>query len=184
MGRYIAGGLATKILVSGRYKKDILKNMDEILNAMNHVVDLNLYEIEKYDDCFCLYLKEDIVNQHLLELLKETKFYCFNLNHLKVNDNFQNKYILEKNEDNKYFLYKDDEKIAEENLLLESFSRVYLYGNYEDVKNVDIDIYLLPFGLDCNNILIENESYLLFLLNRNNNFKSRLKTAFVYGIFG
>ena len=45
MGRYVAGGLATKILVSSRYKKDILKNMDEILNAMNHVIDLNLYGI-------------------------------------------------------------------------------------------------------------------------------------------
>lgn len=184
MGRYVAGGLATKILVSSRYKKDILKNMDEILNAMNHVIDLNLYEIKKYEDCFCLYLKEDIVNQHLLELLKETKFYCFNLNYLRANDDFQNKYTLEKNEDNQYFLCKNDEKIAEENLLLESFSLVYLYGNYEDMNNVDIDIYFLPFGLDYNKILVEDESYLLFLLNRNKNFKARLKTAFVYGIFG
>ena len=54
----------------------------------------------------------------------------------------------------------------------------------EDTKDL-IDFKFEWTGKDYDKIAHEDESYLLFLLNRDvNRLKSPLKTAFIYGIIG
>ena len=83
MGRYVAGGLAVRIRVRGRRGYDVIDNMNRILKAMSKVIDLGLYTVEESEEDFTLNLKEDIVNAHIEDFLKEAEFYCFDHNILK-----------------------------------------------------------------------------------------------------
>ncbi len=189
MGRYVAGGLAVRIRVRGRRGYDVIDNMNRILKAMSKVIDLGLYTVEESEEDFTLNLKEDIVNTHIEDFLKEAEFYCFDHNILKEAekplDYSKNKYQLKK-ENGSYAMYCNDiPKIEEWFLNWECFSYVYLAGTYEDMYEVLVEVSLIPLGKDYDKIAHEDESYLLFLLNRDvNRLKSPLKTAFIYGIIG
>lgn len=71
MGRNIICGIATKIKVCS--KVSIQDNKENILKRIGSVFDLKYYDIvdEEHNNCLHLYLKEDLFNEKINELMKE-----------------------------------------------------------------------------------------------------------------
>ena len=71
MGRFMCCGIATKISINS--KVSIKENKEDILNRIKCVFDLKYYDIveDDSDKHICLYLKEDIFNKELKDLLRE-----------------------------------------------------------------------------------------------------------------
>ena len=57
--------------------------------------------------------------------------------------------------------------------------------DFKDDLPVNISVCLLPFGMDYSKIIMEDETYLLYLLNMDlKRYQNPLSTAFIYGIIG
>ena len=71
MVRFMCCGIATKISINS--KVSIKENKEDILNRIKCVFDLKYYDIveDDSDKHICLYLKEDIFNKELKDLLRE-----------------------------------------------------------------------------------------------------------------
>ena len=196
MGRYIGNGLATTISIKGRMPDfKILNYKKEILDAMSKVIDLNLYDVTEYTCGIELHLKVDLINQYLKDLLREVSFNEEHINILLQSYEYQNlnqidsfwdcdfSVVLDKNQ---YYELKANglELAKEECLLQECFNQVYL-RNCKDDLPVNISVCLLPFGMDYSKIIMEDETYLLYLLNMDlKRYQNPLSTAFIYGIIG
>lgn len=74
MSRFVAAGIACKILIcKKKYVKDEAFNelREEMKGEVEKHIDANTYNVEEGDNYICYRIKEDFVNEHLHELLKE-----------------------------------------------------------------------------------------------------------------
>ena len=196
MGRFIGNGLATTISIKRNYPDfQILEYKKEIFDSIGKVIDLGLYDVTEYTSGFELHLKVDLINRYLKDLLREVSFNEKHINVLLQSYKYKNLDQLDdfwdcdfsvKLDKNQYYELKANglELAKEECLLQECFNQVYL-RNCKDDLPVNISVCLLPFGMDYSKIIMEDETYLLYLLNMDlKRYQNPLSTAFIYGIIG
>lgn len=214
MGRYITCGIATCIDI--RSKVSVQENKEAILKRIGSVFNLKYYDINygSDDDFIHLYLKEDLVNEKLKELLIELvdlKWFRIelynNINALDqkfcdiktkkirllkyLNNNFDLKI---RKEGNNYFMdgveYPKDETII--------FGDNYFYGtnmsddalfddNLGDIYNLfKVDYNCLSLYFDIGKTNSENICLTLYFLNTllRKALKSELKDTLLFGITG
>ena len=196
MGRYVGNGLATTIAVNSRYREyDILSHKKEILASIGKLINLDLYDVSLYENGFDLHLKVDLINEHLKDLLREVSFNERHINVLsdsyeyqeldKLDDFWNSDFSVEVNKSNHYVLKANGHELSkEEYLLAECFNQVYL-RDCEGDQFIFISVCIIPLGMDCDKIVVEDETYLLYLLNMDlKRYQNPLSTAFVYAIIG
>lgn len=194
MASFAGDGIVTKI--------DFRKNSDsfywgkfltkeKILDNVSKRIDMNLYEIRDYSDGFVLLLKPELINEHLNEFLKEirevnplslrwiTRKHYLYLNSfdvtksdikIKVNKNFE------------YELYANNKLIQkEQNIIADLYNDVYC-PNFNEPIGYIVNVSLICLGREYDEVISEDNTYPLFLMNRNlKRFKSPISSIFVYG---
>lgn len=196
MGRFIGNGLATTISIKrNSFDFQILEYKKEIFDSIGKVIDLDLYDVIEYTSGFELHLKVDLINQYLKDLLREVSFNEEHINVLLQSYQYKNLDQLDdfwdcdfsvKLDKNQYYeLRANDRELSKEEYLLEEcFNQVYLRECKNDYP-IFISVCIIPFGMDYNKIIVEDETYLLYLLNMDlKRYQNPLSTAFIYGIIG
>ena len=73
MGRYIACGIATEMVIEKEWKND---DNNEILKDLGKKVDLNLYEITEEEARIILTMKKEIFEKNAVDCILEQLKYC------------------------------------------------------------------------------------------------------------
>lgn len=196
MGRFIGNGLATTISIKRSYPDfQILEYKKEIFDSIGKVIDLGLYDVTEYTSGFELHLKVDLINRYLKDLLREVSFNEEHINVLlqsykyknldQLNDFWDCDFSVKLDKNQYYELRINDRELSREECLLgECFNQVYLRDRKNDYP-IFISVCIIPFGMDYDEIMMEDETYLLYLLNMDlKRYQNPLSTAFIYGIIG
>lgn len=196
MGRYIAGGIATGILIEGKHGYNLRERKEEIMKQLNRRLNMSVYNIEENDCEICLYLKKEYIENNIHELVKEvatvmnvSDYFLYHLDVKKVEDFTLEKCpvkVTEKNNPyNKSMEYLINDKIGEQWACFQNFSYILLDEILWD-RNLEISIRFIPIFIDFSKISIENHTVLLQLLNIFSKayFKSNLSNNFLFYIDG
>ncbi len=130
MGRYVGNGLATTICIKRNYPNFyILDHKKEIFDSIGKVIDLDLYDVTEFDSGFELYLKVDLINQHLKDLLREVSFNEEHINVLlqsykyknleKLDDFWNCDFSVKLDKNQNYELRANDRELSKEEYLFE-----------------------------------------------------------------
>lgn len=146
MGKYINCGITTQIIVKS--KINLKENKEKILNRINKVYDLKYYDVvfDKDDKNYMyLYLKEDLFNKKIKNLLKELVEidlfrYSLYSNIEKIEEDYSDSDKEIKNKVNKYIENDNNFKIKKE------YSKEFDYELRKEVINKnDYSYYLDDF---------------------------------------
>lgn len=197
MGRYVAAGIACKISIC---KKDYISKEEftslkkEIKQEVEKYIDVKTYDVIEKDGSFCYMIKEDFVNEHFHELLKEInpilnikghflwKIYRDDYKKIDVNsENFNSdeyNFKLEYFDKNYKFSSEYDKRQFINNYGILEGENIYsldspfftenlwmIYGNRKLLESINIYTDNSLLWLDFNKIDGESELYVIRLLN-------------------
>ncbi len=204
MGRYLATGISTSIVIK---KKDgwesseefnVLENKDDILKDLNNMIDVSKYECIYGNDYITLQLKIEHFNDNIHELIKEL-YPMINCESCILSNCEKKVKILSKEFNKKDFpLTISNKKRNEENIIyciqsdyeekLNYFisPEYYLFENYEYKKNIKVDLYFINLWQDFHKYDGEDETKMLEIINKMSRFyyKSPLSKNMLFYILG
>lgn len=202
MGRYLATGIMTRFSIIGRkrmfYDKDfkLEKEIDNILNDINKIIDPSLYKLtNKDDECYEFSLKPDIFDNNIHELIREISpltypnvdffadFYNEKEN-LNNNDFIKNyPFACKVNSKGEYCIEINGEEIKEDY----PFYPLYWIINDERLfYNVEIRAATILLWIDQDKYDGEDETEMLRIINnmKTKYYNSVLSKALIYYITG
>ena len=202
MGRFLSCGVVTKIELiekkGAEYK--ISKNKDEIINQLNKYIDTNNYDLVEYDDALNLELKLDVFNQNINSLFDELDTivdckaeWLYNLDEEKIfaklcryDDNYNYKSEYDKNHNYGKFYIKTEKNQINDYKTYPFGNYWIFHGNREMRRNFNIYIHTISLWSDFYKIDIEDEFYLLHILNilKTKYFKTPLSKSLIIYIEG
>lgn len=214
MSRFLANGIPTTIVIYNKngYEKEYLtKNKSKILNELNKMIDITKYDCIEEENSLVLEINRNFFNKNIHELIKEMHpimdchhYFLFNLFDKKNIDyeNFNNntyKIELEKHDENfeykneyekriltnNYFIRNDNEPMTE-TLPFYSSEEWLFKENNELAQNTSVQTYFIMIWFDANHLTSEDETMLLYLLNKfsRNQFKNELAKNSLFFIEG
>lgn len=204
MGRYLAVGISTSIVIKKKYgwesseKFNVLENKDDILKDLNNMIDVSKYECIYDNDYIVLQLKTEHFNDNIHELIKEL-YPMINCESCILSNCKKKVKILSKEFNKKDFpLTISNKKRNEENIIyciqsdyeekLNYFisPEYYLFENYEYKKNIKVDLYFINLWQDFHKYDGEDETKMLEIINKMSRFyyKSPLSKNMLFYILG
>lgn len=192
MGRYLASGLATQILIKTDDNNFNIKNSKEVIfNELEKYIDLSNYNIVESDDSFELTLEIDVANENIYSLINEIEpiitIECGPLNRSYkeiISQNRENYPIeFKKDNENDYHLITNLDDIKE--------SRPFYINNFwllpwgqGIIGKVFVAMRVIILWMDFNKYCGEDETYLLKVMNemKRSRFKTKLSGSLVFFI--
>lgn len=102
----------------------------EIFDSIGKVIDLDLYDVTEFDSGFELYLKVDLINRHLKDLLREVSFNEEHINVLlqsyqyknleKLDDFWNCDFSVKLDKNQNYELRANDRELSKKNIYLKN----------------------------------------------------------------
>ncbi len=204
MGRYLAVGIATSIVMKKKdgwessEKFNVLENKDDMLKDLNNMIDVSKYECIYGNDYIVLQLKTEHFNDNIHELIKELypMVNCENCilsnceKKVKILSNKFNKKDFpltisnkKRNAENIIYCVQSD---YEEKLNYFTSPEYYLFENYEYKKNVKIDLYFINLWQDFDKYDGEDETKMLEIINKMSRlyYKSSLSKNMLFYMLG
>lgn len=209
MGRYVANGVPAIICICKKnYKNcDVTKLKDEILKEVSKYVNIHDYDILVDKEVLNLFLKKEIFDENIHELIKELEPITSCRSHLLYNkkidwDNFdQERYPINLKEYDDEYNYQNDydrknlkekkyiECIDEEFDCVEPFypiNKWMIWGNKLLSENLEVYFYNIQLWCDWNKYDGEDETRLLYILNnlKKSYYKTKLGKDLIYYVSG
>ena len=215
MGRNMMNGIATRIEIQKRnpvVNYDIIKNKNMILKEINKFVNVENYNCTQNENGdLTLEIKMEFFNDNIHDLIKETRkiMKCENIlldnmfdkkeidykkfNNVnyplqlkKYDENYKYAYARQKEELlGTYYLESNIDKFQETGSWFPS--NYWLFQENKDMfYNLTVQIFHIPLWIDIGKIIMEDESFLLHLINRisRNHFKNPLSKDILFFIGG
>ena len=180
MGRNLAVGVPVKINVYLKDGDTDKSKLDTLKTTLNKYVKLDLYNVKPYDDGLVYSLKPEIFNKEIYNTFRE--FYKLTnvnfLTYLIDDSNYAGDYDflnhLDSNQFKMELVYNYDKENNQSGILVnDSFNELDVgyytedWFSFEDnMGNVEIHIHYAMIWFDVNKIVAEDETTLLWFLNK------------------
>ncbi len=204
MGRYLAAGIATSIVMKKKdgwessEKFNVFENKDDILKDLNNMIDVSKYECIYGNDYIILQLKTEHFNDNIHALIKEL-YSMINCENCILSNCEKKVKILSKEFNKKDFPLTISNKKRnegniihcvqpgyEEEMYYYASPEYYLFENQKYKKNIKIDLYFINLWQDFNKYDGEDETKMLEIINKMSRFyyKSPLSKNMLFYILG
>ena len=200
MGRYISSGILTEISIKKRKDSwytdsnfDIKKQIDEILNDINKIIDTSKYDIIEKSDEFILKLDTDFINKNIYDLLVEMNNINHRINFINaiiedkvdcIDSEFKKKHPITCTFNGDNYIIKCGDMVRYDEIPFSPF--YWLLSNKKLFYNVEIYGSMIPIWIDYQKISSDDETFLLMVLNKMKTkyFKSELSKCVIFEVIG